>query len=59
VNDHARSTPSRRIIRAYVSELRALDGLADATQRLANAEALSRFFNNFPNEELSPTQTRR
>jgi hypothetical protein len=53
-------TPSRRVVRAHVIELRALDRLVDATQRLADLEALSRFLNNFPNEGFhsAPTITR-
>jgi hypothetical protein len=45
---------------AYVNERRALDRLVEATQHLANAEALSRFLHTFPDEEFRepPTVTR-
>jgi hypothetical protein len=42
VNDHLRA--------AYFDERQTLDRLVDAAQRLADAEAHSRFLHNWPNE---------
>jgi hypothetical protein len=55
VNEHTRDAPNNPGAflhqgSAYVNERQALDRLIEATQRLADAEAQSRFLRNFPHE---------
>jgi hypothetical protein len=62
VNDDTRDAPNHPGAflhqgSAYINERQALDRLVDATQRLANAEALSRFLHTFPSEGFRPPPT--
>jgi hypothetical protein len=57
VSDRPESSLVDTAARLYIRQLQALDRLVDATQRVADAEALSRFVNTFPAEGFHPAPT--